>query len=91
MRRARIIAALASFTVIALTTAPAAVANNGGEGSYGETNDVIITNAMFGIIIFFVAVVFLFSFLQWWLDKRKHARMDAKKRMAASADPRGGW
>jgi uncharacterized membrane protein len=91
MRRARIIAALASFSVVALATAPAALANNGGEGWYGETNDIIITNAMFGTIIFFVVVISLFSFLQWQLDKRKHARMDAKQRSAANADPRGGW
>jgi hypothetical protein len=38
-----------------------------------------------------VVVISLFSFIQWQLDKRKHARMDAKKRRAANADPRGGW
>ncbi|HWF35444.1 MAG TPA: hypothetical protein VG295_08720, partial [Solirubrobacteraceae bacterium] len=70
---------------------PAALAKNGGEGLYGETNDVNITNAMFGTILFFVVVVSLFSFIQWQLDKRKHARMDAKQRAAAAADPRGGW
>jgi hypothetical protein len=46
---------------------------------------------MFGVIIFFVLVICVFSLLQWSLDKRKHARMDAKKRSAANADPRGGW
>ncbi|HWF74569.1 MAG TPA: hypothetical protein VG186_14560 [Solirubrobacteraceae bacterium] len=91
MRRARIIAALVSFGVLLLATAPAALAKNGGEGLYGETNDVNITNAMFGTIIFFVVVISVFSLLQWQLDKRKHARMDAKKRAAAAADPRGGW
>jgi peptidoglycan biosynthesis protein MviN/MurJ (putative lipid II flippase) len=91
MRRARFIAALASSGVMALAAAPAALATNGGEGWYGETNDVIITNAMFGVIIFFILVVSIFSLLQYLLDKRKHARMDAKQRMAANADPRGGW
>jgi uncharacterized membrane protein len=91
MRRARIIAALVSLSVVVLAAAPAALAKNGGEGTYGETTDVNITNAMFGTIIFFVAVISIFSILQWRLDKRKHARMDAKKRSAANADPRGGW
>lgn len=91
MRRARIIAALVSAFTMALAVAPAALAHNGGEGWYGETNDVVITNAMFGTILFFIVVVSLFSFIQWRLDKRKHARMAAKKRAAASADPRGGW
>lgn len=91
MRRARITLALVSFGILLLATAPAALAKNGGEGWYGETNDVNITNAMFGVILFFVAVVSIFSLLQWLLDRRKHARMDAGKRAAASADPRGGW
>ncbi|MDQ6805939.1 MAG: hypothetical protein M3065_13450 [Actinomycetota bacterium] len=91
MRRARIIAALASVALVLLTTAPVALAKSGGEGTYGETTDVNITNAMFGAIIFFVAVISIFSILQWQLDKRKHRRMDAKKRSAANADARGGW
>jgi hypothetical protein len=93
MRRARIIAptALVSFGLLLLATAPVALAKNGGEGLYGETNDVNITNAMFGTIIFFVLVISLLSLIQWRLDKRKHARMDAKKRSAANADARGGW
>jgi fatty acid desaturase len=91
MRRARILAALLSPAVLLLAAAPAALAKNGGEGLYGETNDVVITNAMFITIVFFVAVISLFSLIQWRLDKRKHARMDAKKRSAANADSRGGW
>jgi uncharacterized membrane protein len=91
MRRARIIALLCSPALALLATAPAALAKNGGEGWYGETNDVVITNWMFLTIIFFVVVITLFSIIQWQLDKRKHRRMDAKKRAAASADPRGGW
>ena len=91
MRRFRILATFVSFSLLLLATAPVALANNGGEGWYGETNDVVITNAMFLTIIFFVVVIALLSFIQWSLDKRKHRRMDAKKRSAANADPRGGW
>jgi hypothetical protein len=91
MRRARIIGLFVSFGLVLLATAPAALAKNGGEGLYGETNDVNITNAMFGTILFFVLVVSVLSLIQWRLEKRKHARMDAKKRSAANADARGGW
>ena len=91
MRRARIITFLVSFGIVMLAAAPAALAKNGGEGWYGETNDVVITNWMFLTIIFFVVFISVCSLIQWRLDKRKHARMDAKKRRAANADPRGGW
>jgi multisubunit Na+/H+ antiporter MnhB subunit len=92
MRRARIIAALltASFALLVLA-APALAASHSGEGWYGETNDVNITNAMFLTIIFFPTIIVVLSLIQWRLDKRKHARMAAEKRRAANADWRGGW
>ena len=92
MRRARLTAVVLFVTVAALTLAPAALAHaGGGEGWYGETNDASVTNVMFLVIAFFPAVIVLFSLIQWRLDKRKHARMDAAKRRAANADWRGGW
>jgi len=91
-RRARIIAALLTTAVLALTfAAPALATSHSGEGWYGETNDVVITNAMFLTIIFFPTVIIVLSLIQWRLEKRKHARMRAAKRRAASADWRGGW
>jgi uncharacterized membrane protein len=78
--------------VALLVVAPEALAiTHGGQGIYGETNDVTITNTMFGLIAFFPGVIIVFSLLQAWLDHRKHARMDAEKRRAASVDWRGGW
>jgi len=91
MRRARIIAAFLSAGLLLLAAAPVALASNGGEGWYGESNDVVITNAMFGVIIFFPTIIVILTVIQWRLDKRKHAKMDAAKRSAANADPRGGW
>ncbi|MBV9001155.1 MAG: hypothetical protein JO304_19000 [Solirubrobacterales bacterium] len=91
-RRARIITAFLTVAVVALTlAAPAVATSHSGEGWYGETNDVVITNAMFLTIIFFPTVIIIFSVIQWRLDKRKHARMDAARRRAANADWRGGW
>ena len=46
---------------------------------------------MFIVIAFFPVVILVFSIIQWRLDKRKHARMDAAKRRAANVDWRGGW
>ena len=93
MRRTRFVTALLVFSVTLLAFAPAAFASSasGGQGWYGETTDSVITNAMFLVILFFVAVVTVLSIIQGRLNKRKHARMDAAKRRAANADWRGGW
>jgi len=93
MRRARIITVLTTVALLALAAAPAAFAgvSHGGEGWYGETTDVVITNAMFMVIIFFPTVILVMSLIQWRLDKRKHARLDAAKARAKNADWRGGW
>jgi hypothetical protein len=91
-RRVRIITALLTVALaVLILAAPALATSHSGEGWFGETNDVNITNAMFLTIIFFPTIIILFSLLQWWLDKRKHARMRAAKRRAANADWRGGW
>ncbi len=94
MRRTRIMTFLLVFSVTLLTFAPAALAQSesgGGQGWYGETNDKVITNAMFIVIAFFPVVIIVFSLIQWRLDKRKHAKMDAATRRAANVDWRGGW
>lgn len=92
MRRARFIAVLLAFAAVLLVVAPSALAEaHAGQGWYGETNDSVVTNAMFLTIAFFPAVIIVFSLIQWALDRRKHARWDAQKRRAANADWRGGW
>jgi fatty acid desaturase len=88
MRRASIIAILTVVAVLATASTAFAAA---GQGWYGETDDKVITNSMFLVIIFFPVLITVLSTVQWRLDKRKHARMDAAKRRAASADWRGGW
>jgi heme/copper-type cytochrome/quinol oxidase subunit 2 len=93
MRRTRILTGLFVLSVTLLTCAAPAFASSpsGGQGWYGETNDKVITNAMFLVILFFPVIITLFSIIQWRLDKRKHARMDAAKRREGNADWRGGW
>ena len=73
------------------STAPAALAHDGGEGLWGETNDKVITNAGFILIAFFPLFILFASLLQWKLDKRKEARKRAAKERVARADLRGGW
>ena len=92
MLRRRLPVVLITAITLLLGWAPSALAHaGGGQGWYGPTTDQVITNAMFITIAFFPAVILLFSFIQWRLDKRKHAREDAAKARAANADWRGGW
>ena len=72
-------------------TAPAALAHDGGEGWWGETNDKVITNAGFLIIAAIPLFVLFMSLLQHTLDKRKDARKAAEKARKQRADARGGW
>jgi hypothetical protein len=74
-----------------LLAAPAALAHDGGEGWWGETNDKVITNAGFAIIAAFPVLILLLSLLQWRLDRRKELRKQAQKARRARADMRGGW
>ena len=72
-------------------SAPAALAHDGGEGWWGETNDKVITNAGFILIAFFPLFILFMSLLQWKLEKRKDARKQAAKARVSRADVRGGW
>ncbi len=77
--------------LLLLVLAPAALAYNDGRGFYGATNDKVITNAGFILIIFFPTFVLVMSFMQWRLDKRKQARKAAQKARIGDARWRGGW
>jgi hypothetical protein len=82
----------AAFTLFALLmSAPAALAHDGGEGLWGETDDKVVTNAGFVIIAGFPLLILILSLIMWRLDKRKDRRKAAAKARAARADLRGGW
>jgi hypothetical protein len=86
--------ALSTLTVAlaaALVLAPAALAHDGGEGLWGETNDKIVTNAGFILIAFFPLFIFVMSMLQMSLDRRKDRRKKALKALAREDRVRGGW
>jgi len=72
-------------------TAPVAAAHDAGEGWYGETNDKVITNAGFLLIIFFPVFITVMSLIQNRLDKRKDERKAAEKARQARENVRGGW
>ncbi len=87
----RVILATASSFVAFLLVAPAAFAGVGGEGLLGETSDSQVTDAGFVLIVFFPLFIGFASLLLHHLEKRKHARDDARKAREHSADWRGGW
>ena len=82
---------LAFAVLVSLVLAPAAEAFNGGRGFYGATNDKVVTNAGFLLIIFFPLFVFLMSMLQKALKRRKEARQAAQKALLGNGHWRGGW
>ena len=81
---------LLSLTLLALL-APAALAQNSGEGALGEVNDKNVTNAGFILIGFFPLFILVMSLIQWRLDKRKEAKKQAIKAAGGDARWRGGW
>ena len=83
MRRTLSLTALTAL-LLALS-APAALAHDGGEGWWGETDDKVVTNAGFIIIIVVPLLVLVLSLIMYRLDKRKDARK------AARARQRVGW
>ena len=79
-----------SIAVLALA-APVALAQNSGEGAYGETDDKVVTYAGFILIIFFPVLVLCFSLLQGKLEKRKKDRMKAAKASGGDDRWKQGW
>jgi hypothetical protein len=76
--------------LLPLVLAPVAQAHNDGRGFYGATNDKVVVDAGFILIVFFPAFVFAMSMLQRHLDKRKEARKAATKALG-NVQWRGGW
>ena len=90
MRRVLFLLSLA--LVVVLVAAPVALGHDGGQGTYGEANDKVVTNAGFIVIIFFPVLVFLLSMLQGALDRRKERRKKTQKALAREEQAwRGGW
>ncbi len=82
------LAILPYAVLLTLALASVAHAENNGRGFYGETDDKVVTNFGFAVIIFFPVFVFLMSMLQRSLEKRKERRKAAEKQLGSW---RGGW
>jgi hypothetical protein len=91
--RTRLLATLVPLAMLiaSLALAPAASAYNDGRGFYGPTDDKVVVDAGFILIIFFPTFVFVMSTIQRHLDKRKEARKAAQKALLANGHWRGGW
>ena len=83
----RLVATFASSLLLLALLAPVALAHDGGQGTYGEADDKVVTNAGFIIICFFPLFILVMSLLQWRLEKRKERR----KKTLPPADWAGGW
>jgi hypothetical protein len=82
--------ALLTLWVLALS-APVALPNDGGQGTYGEADDKVVTNAAFILIAGFPVLIVLLSMAYHRLENRRLNRWNARKARAARADQRGGW
>jgi hypothetical protein len=91
MRKRLLSRLIGSALLLALAIAPVAQASNDGRGFYGATNDKVVTNFGFALIIFFPLFIFLMSMLQRRLEKRKEARKAAHASQLGDAHWRGGW
>jgi hypothetical protein len=87
----RLAASLLSYALLLALLAPSALAHDGGEGLWGETNDKVVTNVGFILIGAFPLLVLFLSLAQNALDKRKKARWAAQKGRARRPEWRGGW
>jgi hypothetical protein len=78
---------IALFALLATT----ALAQNSGEGTYGETDDKVVTYAGFILIAFFPILIVVLNLIMGKLEKRKDSAREAAK--AAGGDKRwdGGW
>jgi hypothetical protein len=87
----RVMSVLSLALLVALVVAPVALAHDGGQGTYGEANDKVVTNAGFILIAFFPLFILVMSLIQMSLDKRKDRRKAAQKALAREDRLRGGW
>ena len=62
-----------------LALAAPAMAAKGGEGLYGKTDDKVITNFGFGLMIFFTLLVIALSVAQYLLERRKSPQVAAAR------------
>ncbi len=86
----RLTTILSTSLLMLLVLASSALAENDGRGAYGATDDKVVTNAGFILIVFFPTFVLVMSRIQRRLEKRKEASKAAAKQLG-NAKYLGGW
>jgi hypothetical protein len=81
---------LTSLALLALL-APVALAQNSGEGTYGEADDKVVTNAGFIVIGGIPLIILLISLLQGHFERRKDRKKKAIKAAGGERRWQGGW
>jgi putative copper export protein len=74
MRRARLLTASVAAIALSLALAAPAMAGRGGEGLYGKTDDKVVTNFGFGLMILFALLVTVLTIGQSLLERRKRSK-----------------
>jgi preprotein translocase subunit SecG len=88
----RLFATLSYSMLLLSTLSCTALASNDGRGFYGATDDKVITDAGFILIVFFPLFVLILSLIQGRLEKRREARKAAHKKAGlGNGQWRGGW
>ena len=82
MRRARRLLPPLLAVIGLLLLAPAAMAAD-GVGTYGRTDDKVVTFFAFGLIAFFAILVTVLSLIQVRLDNRKERRTQDLERLGS--------
>jgi hypothetical protein len=80
--RVRLISIAAVATTALLALAPAALGAD-GVGTYGRTDDKVITFFAFGVMAFFAILVVSLSLIQIRLDRRKERRTQDLERLGS--------
>ena len=91
--KTKFVAALTWAFTVAAVGAPSALAGQitGGEGLWGETNDKVVTNFGFAIIILFPTLLVILSIHQHRAEDREHEHLEAKRNRADLDEWQGGW
>ncbi|MDX8153427.1 hypothetical protein SK069_17650 [Patulibacter brassicae] len=84
-----LVSTLVATLTVSVGTAMAGI--DSGQGTIGENNDLQVTLFGFAVIVGIPAFALVMSLLQWRLDKRKYAKLAAKKARQSTRDERLGW
>ena len=79
------------FVALSAPLALAAEGHDGGQGTWGEADDKVVTNAAFLVIAGFPVLIAVLSILYHVTDHRRIERLEAAKARRARQDQRGGW